>query len=246
MPRLKLELAYTGAEFHGWQIQPMQRTVQGVLEEALQRICNTRIRVHGAGRTDAGAHALGQVVHVDLPGNKTHVPWQKALNALLPGDVAVTRVNWCAQDFHARFKARAKEYTYTIWTEKDYLLPQRRPFVWKVGEVDLESMQNASGILLGRHDFQAVQNVGTKVQSTVREIKRIDFSPGFYSQETVIHFVADGFLKQMARNLVSCLVAVGQGRMDARILQNILDSRQREQAPATAPARGLCLQKVWY
>lgn len=246
MPRLKLELAYTGGEFHGWQIQPRQRTVQGVLEKALQRICNTRIRAHGAGRTDAGAHALGQVAHVDLPEDKVHVPWQKALNALLPWDVAVTRASWCAADFHSRFAARAKEYTYTLWMEKGYLLPQRRPFVWKVAELDLEAMQEAAGVLRGGHDFGAMQNVGTPVQSTVRHLQSIDFSPGFYAQELVIHFVADGFLKQMARNLTSCLVSVGQGRMDARTLQEVLDSGKRELAPATAPARGLCLQKIWY
>jgi tRNA pseudouridine38-40 synthase len=183
---------------------------------------------------------------MDLPEDKVHVPWQKALNALLPWDVAVTRASWCGAGFHARFGAKAKEYTYTLWMEKGYLLPQRRPFVWKVGELDLEAMQQAASILLGKRDFKAVQNVGTHVQSTVRELQDIDFSPGFYAQELVIHFVADGFLKQMARNLTSCLVSVGQGRMDARTLQEVLDSGQRELAPATAPARGLCLNKIWY
>ncbi|MFP4391349.1 MAG: tRNA pseudouridine(38-40) synthase TruA [Desulfohalobiaceae bacterium] len=246
MPRLKLELAYTGGNFHGWQLQPGLRTVQGVLEQALERICKVGVRVYGAGRTDAGAHALGQVAHLDLPENKVHVPWQKALNALLPWDVAVLRASWCDTEFHARFKALAKEYSYTLWTQEEYLLPQREPFVWKVGKLDLQAMQEAAEVLQGRHDFRAVQNVGTTVQSTVRNLQRIDFSPGFFPQETVIHFFADGFLKQMARNLASCLVAVGTRRMDVSSLQNILNSGQRQLAPATAPAKGLCLQRVCY
>ncbi|MFP4213799.1 MAG: tRNA pseudouridine(38-40) synthase TruA [Desulfohalobiaceae bacterium] len=246
MPRIKLELAYTGSDFHGWQLQPEQRTVQGVLEQALQRICNTRIRVHGAGRTDAGVHALGQVAHADLPEEKAHVPWQKALNALLPDDVAVMRASWCGPDFHARFGAQAKEYTYTLWLEKSYVLPQRRPFVWSVGGLGLQAMQDAAWALQGRRDFRAFQNVGTRVRSTVRELRRIEFCQGFYAQELVVSFVADGFLKQMARNLASCLVAAGQGKLDINGLRSIMESGQRELAPATAPARGLCLRRIWY
>ncbi len=246
MPRLKLKLAYTGSEFCGWQYQPEQRTVQGVLEQALQRICNTRIRVHGAGRTDTGVHALGQVAHCELPEHKVHVPWQKALNALLPSDVAVIEAAWSKPDFHARFDAQAKEYSYTLWTESRYLLPQRRCFVWPVGELQLENMQNAADILQGRHDFQAMQNVGSKVQNTVREIQSIKFLPGFYPQELVISFVADGFLRQMVRILVSCLVAVGRNRLDTADLQSILQGKDRSLAPATAPAGGLCLLKIWY
>ncbi len=246
MPRLKLQLAYTGYNFSGWQFQPNQRTVQGVLEEALGKICQARIRVHGAGRTDAGVHAVGQVAHCDLPASKSELPWQKALNAVLPWDVAVTEAAWSAADFHARFQARAKQYSYTLWTEPDYVLPQRRPFVWAVGRLDVQIMRQAAATLQGRHDFKAMQNKGGWVQNTVRELQSIDCAPGVQPQELVFFFVADGFLKQMVRNLISCLLAVGQHKMDLAGLKAVLDCRDRTQAPATAPARGLCLEKIWY
>ena len=247
MPRLKIHLAYTGGGFQGWQVQSSGRTVQGCLEAAICKICETHVRVHGAGRTDAGAHALEQVAHCDIPENKTKVPWQKALNALLPSDIAVTHTEWTSPDFHSRINAEYKIYSYTLWTYHDYILPQRNPFVWQVKHLDVEKMYKGKEILLGTHDFAAFENVGTNIENTVRTMYWIKDEPGFYpDKEMVWRFAADGFLKQMARNLISALVEMGRGKLTPGGLEDILASRDRTRAPATAPAKGLCLEKIAY
>ena len=246
MKRLVLHLAYTGTEFVGWQIQGSGRTVQGVLEQALSRICERQMRVHGAGRTDSGVHALGQVAHCDIPDEKTGIPWQKALNALLPRDVAVIRAAWADSGFHSRISARAKEYTYRLWVEPSFVLPQLRPFVWPVGRLDLEAMRTAATVFSGPNDFAAMQNAGTSVRSTVRFVFWVDFRTGSRPEEIVISLAADGFLKQMVRNMVSALVNVGRGELSASGLETLMAGRDRRLGPATAPAKGLCLENVFY
>lgn len=246
MARLRLDLAYTGTHFHGWQLQPNCRTVQGCLEQALETVCNQPVRVHGAGRTDAGVHALNQVAHCDIPSTRAGVPWQRSLNSLLPDDLAVTRAAWVRPDFHARFSALGKVYSYTLWTNRSYVLPQRRPFVWPVGPLDLSLLQAGAAVLHGEHDFTSFQNVGTEVQSGVRNLRRIDILAGQATNEIVCHFEADGFLKQMVRNLMGALVALGRKDLGLSGLERILEARDRTLAPATAPAQGLCLDKVLY
>jgi tRNA pseudouridine38-40 synthase len=246
MPRIKLCIAYTGTHFRGWQVQPGERTVQGTVEEAVSRICDRPVRVHGSGRTDAGAHALGQVAHCDVPEARGGVPWRKALNALLPEDVAITGAERVDQGFHARYSAAAKEYSYTLWTEPAFVLPQRRPFVWAAGRVDEEAMLEAAQVLEGRHDFAAFQNVGTPVRHTGRTVLSITRAGGFLPQETVWRIRADGFLKQMARVMIATLVAAGKGKLGPAEIRSLLRSGDRALAPATAPARGLCLERVLY
>ena len=247
MPRLKIHLAYTGGGFSGWQVQNSARTVQGCLESAISKICETHIRVHGAGRTDSGAHALDQVAHCDIPQNKIDVPWQKALNGLLPPDIAVTHTEWTSPDFHARYDAVYKIYSYTLWIHPDYILPQRGPFAWHVRHLDLEKMYRNKQILEGKHDFAAFENVGTHVKHSTRTVYWINVAQGsFPEREMVWRFAADGFLKQMVRNLISALVELGRGRLTPVGLESILASRDRKRAPATAPAKGLCLEKIEY
>ncbi|SMP42298.1 tRNA pseudouridine38-40 synthase [Desulfonatronum zhilinae] len=244
--RLKFQVAYIGTGFHGWQLQDGARTVQGCLEAALERLAGRPVRVHGAGRTDAGVHALGQVAHVDVPANRRDLPWQRALNALLPPDVTIVRLEQVSETFHARFDAIQKTYTYTLWHEPRWLLPQRRAYVWQVGELDRDAMAQSALKLLGRRDWSAFQNRGTPVRSPVRTVQDIHVRAGIYPQESVWLFTADGFLKQMVRNLMGCLVMVGKGRLTTDQVMNILAQGRRESAPATAPARGLCLERVDY
>lgn len=246
MPRLALWIAYDGTRFAGWQIQQRERSVQGCLERALSTICNLPIRVHGAGRTDSGAHALGQVAHCDIPEAKTGVPWRKALNALLPDDACVTSAQWAADSFHARYSAKGKVYSYTLWTAPEYVVPQRRPFVWPAGQLDTKAMREVAGVLLGRRDFAAMQNVGTPVAHTVRTVERLHLERGQRPEETVVFIRADGFLKQMARIMVGCLVQAGRHKLSPEEMEAILDSGDRSRAAATAPAQGLCLERVLY
>lgn len=244
--RLRLVVAYAGTAFHGWQLQAGDRTVQGVLEGALAVLAGGAVRVVGSGRTDAGVHALGQVAHADVPAVRAGLPWRKAINALLPRDVAVVAAGPAPPGFHARFWARRKTYAYTLWTEPEFVIPQRRPFVWNCGPVDGAAMAEAARMCLGTHDFAAMQNAGTEVKSTVRTLIAAVPGPGATPFETCWRFTADGFLKQMVRNLMGCLVAVGKGKVSPEDVRSLLSEGDRTRAPATAPARGLCLESVEY
>lgn len=246
MPRIRLILAYTGTHYHGWQLQAHGPTVQGTVEAALERLVGVPTRVHGAGRTDAGVHAVGQVAHFDVAHEKRHIPWQRALNAVLPGDICVREASEVDADFHARFSATAKEYSYTLWTEPAFVLPQRRPFTWATGPLDLAAMDAAARHLVGTHDFASFQNAGTPVRDTCRTLTTITRAPGPTPWEWTLRFEANGFLKQMVRNLVGLLVAVGRGRIAAEAVPAVLTARDRTAAPGTAPAQGLCLEWVRY
>ena len=246
MARIKLILAYDGTDFSGWQLQPGTRTVQGELETAASRLAGVDVRAHGSGRTDAGVHALGQVAHFDCPDERADLPWLRALNAVLPVDVRVLEATVTDETFHARYSARSKAYAYALWHEPGYCLPQRRRFVWDCGPVDFAAMEAAALVLTGEHDFAAFQNVGTPVKSTVRTVFRIERLPGCDPRESVWRFTADGFLKQMVRNMMGALEACGRGRITPGDVRAILDSRDRSTAPATAPARGLTLESLSY
>lgn len=257
MARLKLTLAYTGARLHGWQIQEHKkgnrpRTVQGCLEEAFGKILGGPIRVQGASRTDAGVHALCQVAHADIPDDRLAIQWQRALNHNLPRDVEVLGVEPVSEEFHARYDAKSKIYTYSIWLSRQYVLPQRRVFVWETGPLDLEAMDRAAAHFIGAHDFASFQNIGSVVRSTVRTLLSInrtgpadrESGPGW--PEVVWRFHGEGFLKQMVRNLMGCLVYVGRGKLSADAVPELLAQRDRSAAPPTAPAQGLTLERLLY
>lgn len=255
MPRIRLILAYDGTHFNGWQVQETsndsQRTVQGVIEQALHRLADEKLRVHASGRTDAGVHALGQNAHFDAPAGRSHIPWQKALNALLPEEVRVLDASEAPDDFHARYSAVSKTYAYSFWLSGRYILPQRRHYTWHPGPLDNTAMLRASEMLLGKHDFSGFQNVGTEVESTVRTLTEL--APGDVDglgatgREQVWRISADGFLKQMARNIFGLLAEVGRGKLAPEDAAAVLKRRNRAGEPyATAPAKGLTLACVRY
>lgn len=246
MPRFLLTLAYDGTDFSGWQLQARDRTVQGVIETALNTIMGAPVRLHGAGRTDAGVHALGQTAHFDCPERRADIPWQRALNALLPEDVRVLASRRVPDDFHARFRAQAKTYEYALWHTREFCLPQRRRFVWSCGPLDFTAMEEAARLLTGEHDFASFQNTGTPVKSTIRTVTAISRHPGPTPHESVWRFTANGFLKQMVRNLVGCLVACGRGQITPDEAGRILRAADRAQAQATAPPQGLTMVSVEY
>jgi tRNA pseudouridine38-40 synthase len=244
--RIRLVVAYDGGGFCGWQLQPEDRTVQGELEEAVARMVGEPVRLHASGRTDSGVHATAQVVHFDVPDERADLPWTRALNSLTTDDVAVLRHDTVSADFHARFGAISKTYEYILWHERRFLLPQRRRFVWDCGPLDFNALGMAAEVLQGRHDFSAFQNVGTPVKDTVRTLEPLEMLPGTTPHETVLRFTADGFLKQMVRNLVGCLVEAGRGKLSPQNVRSVLYERDRKTAPATAPAQGLSLVRVLY
>ncbi len=246
MPRIRLTVAYEGSDFCGWQIQKGQPTIQGCIEDALATLCGAPIRIHGSGRTDAGVHALAQVVHMDIPETRTHIPWQKALNAMLPPSIRILETRTAAPDFHARYDSLSKTYSYTLWTNASFVLPQRRRFVWNTGPLNTAAMEEAAACLVGTHDFKSFQNTGTDVQSTVRTILSITRGPGITPFEDVWTLRATGFLKQMVRNIMGLLYYAGKGKIPPQHAATLLAAKDRSLAPATAPPQGLCMEYVEY
>jgi tRNA pseudouridine38-40 synthase len=244
MRRLKLVLAYCGTRYHGWQVQSNVLSVQECLESCLAKLTNGPVRLHAAGRTDAGVHALGQVAHFDTPSTIAAAALQRGVNSLLPDDIAVRHVAEVPMDFHARYSARQKTYAYVVHNH-----PLRAvfsaPYVWYVPQpLEVAAMHTAAQILLGRHDFSAFRASSCATRSPVRCLSRLAVK----RRAARIIFVmrADGFLQHMVRNIVGTLVEIGRGKMSPEAIGAILHSRQRSQAGPTAPPQGLFLVRVHY
>jgi len=271
MPRLKLTLAYVGTHYRGWQIQawkdrPHPPTVQAEVERAVNAVAarggsGQYIHVQGAGRTDSGVHADGQVAHCDIPEHRVHIDWQRALNTLLPRDIRVVDACLVDSDFDACFSVTRKAYTYRLWLDAAFTPPKLYPFVWGCGPLDLERVDAAIPHLVGTHDFRSLQNSGTDIKTTVRTVFSITRRHGTEmpleslhekavwpggSPEVILRFEATGFLKQMVRNMTGLLVACGRGKFDPEAVPALLKACDRRQAPVTAPPQGLTLTCVWY
>ncbi|MBT2663634.1 tRNA pseudouridine(38-40) synthase TruA [Bacillus sp. ISL-45] len=245
MPRIKCTVSYDGTSFSGYQVQPGKRTVQGELEKALAKLNKGKsIRVSASGRTDAGVHARGQVIHFDSTLEIEPARWQIALNSLLPDDIAVSLVEHARPDFHARFDAAGKEYRYFLLLSK-FRNPFKRNYAYQFQyELDLEVMREAARLLLGTHDFTSFCSAKTEVEDRVRTLQEIDIFEE--NGLLVFRFVGDGFLYNMVRILVGTLLEVGSGRRAADSMQQLLEDQDRTQAGKTAPGHGLYLWKVFY
>lgn len=244
MRNIKLVVAYVGTAYHGFQKQPGGGTVQNVLEEFLSRICGEAVRLVGSGRTDAGVHAKGQVVSFRTGGSIPVENIPRAALGLLPPDIAILKAEEAGEDFHARFSAKSKEYSYVIANTSgpNPLLWDRR---WFVGEkLDLELMGRAAAKLLGKHDFANFCSTGSDVTGTERTVIKAEL----YRHDDEITFVigADGFLYHMVRNIVWALVQVGTGRWDLKRFADCIDNTGGKIAVEPAPAGGLYLEKVNY
>jgi tRNA pseudouridine38-40 synthase len=251
--RFRLTLAYDGTDFEGFQSQARVRpvrTVQGVLEGALGRLGEgERVAVVAAGRTDAGVHALGQVVSFELPREFAPDVLTRALNGLLPADVRVLDTARAPKDFDARRGAVSKLYRYVMDTG-EVQVPSRRLYVAHVrGPLAEEPMRAVAALYLGRHDFASVASAGSNVKTSVRTVGRSELrvERGGDSGPTVVYEVeADGFLRKMVRSLVGGLIAVGRGVTAVEDLRLALEARDRGGWPAPAPAHGLTLVRVDY
>lgn len=247
MRTLKLTIQYDGTDYVGWQRQASGISIQGLIEDALAPIEGRAVTVHGAGRTDAGVHALAQVASVSLHAAMDEATLGRALNAVLPEDVRILGIEAAGDGFHARFNATAKTYEYRIINA-----PLVSAFlfrhVWHVIQpLDVAAMRTAAAPLVGRHDFAAYQAAGSNVRSTERTIEGFEWECGAgCDRPLVIRVTADGFLRHMARTIVGTLVEVGTGRWGPSRPLEILDSRSRVQAGPTAPAQGLFLVAVRY
>ena len=245
--RFKLTVEYDGTDFVGWQRQANGPSVQAAIEEALTDMHGgVATAIRGAGRTDAGVHALGQVAHFDAPPS-TNVPahgYQRGLNAVLPRAIAILAVERVADDFDARFSARGKLYRYSIWTAPTRS-PMRDRYVWHLRRaIDVARMQQAADVLVGRHDFNAFRAADCERKTTTRTLTRLAVARS--GDLVTIEVEADAFLKNMVRIIVGTLCEVGWGKRSATDVQRILDGRDRRQAGITAPAQGLALVRVDY
>jgi tRNA pseudouridine38-40 synthase len=243
---LKLTLAYDGTPFVGWQRQAHGVSIQGLVEEALARLEGAPVAVHGAGRTDAGVHALGQVASVQITASHPLDVIARALNASLPPEVRVTSVEDAADEFHARFSARAKTYRYVI-RNGPVASPFERAYVWLIQDaLNRDAMCEAAAVLVGTHDFGAFRSVGGDVRTTIRTITESGFQrqddPGLLTYE----ITGDGFLRHMVRALVGTLVEIGRGQRPASSMPALLAGASRADAGATAPPQGLFLVRVVY
>ena len=244
MTVLKLTLEYDGTGFVGWQLQPNGRSVQEELEKGIARLCGEPVRVTGAGRTDAGVHARGQVASLRAPRDLPLKAWTAGLNALLPDDVACVRAEIAPDGFDARRWARGKRYSYAI-LQTAVRSPLERARAWEIRRpLDVEAMRRAAPALIGMHDFSALRASDCPARTTLREVRRLEIRERGPRVELIVE--ATAFLKHMVRNIVGTLVEVGHGRRDAGSLAALLESRDRTRAGPTAPPHGLTLEEVFY
>lgn len=244
--RLKLTVAYDGSAFAGWQSQPHRKTIQDELERAFQRISGTHARIHGAGRTDTGVHALAQCAHVDLPDRRLAATrWTKALNGVLPSTIRVLRCRYVSPDFHARFSAKGKTYRYRIWAGP-ILPPLELNRVWHISsQLDLDLLAAAGKRFVGKHDFAAfAANRGKKEESTVRTIWSLRVRNR--GPAISIEISGDGFLYKMVRLIVGAMTQVASARENLAKIEADLKSGCVGGARFAAPGEGLYLMKVWY
>jgi len=234
--RCLFTIQYLGTRYAGWQAQANALSVQQVVEEALEKLFQSPVRVHGAGRTDAGVHALAQRAHADVPFEIPRRGLMLGVNQLLPSDIRVTQVERVTDDFHARFAAKAKTYDYRIWNAETADVFAHETHAHVAQPLDAALMHEAAQKIAGTHDFRAFTVAEPEVESTTRTIESIDVARA--ANVIIMTVTADGFLRSMVRRIAGSLIEIGRGRMEPEALF--------AEARWTAPAKGLVLREIRY
>ena len=243
--RMMLTLHYDGSEFHGWQLQPDQRTVQGELQSALSRLADSPRTVLGSGRTDTGVHALGQVASVDMPTKWTPAQLLRSLNAILPQDVWVETVQHAVPDFHPRYDALARSYTYRVGTDRRSASPFHRGSCWALGEaLVLDVLNDAATRIVGAHSFEAFAKSGQPERGYDCTISAAEWTP--WDLGVRFEVTADRYLHHMVRYLVGTSVDVARGRRPVTDIGRLLANDSELTTSPPAPAEGLFLTRVEY
>lgn len=246
--RYKMTMAYDGHLFHGFQMQPNQRTVQGEIEKALQKMTKgKRVIVEGSGRTDAGVHALGQVIHFDYPGNV--IPADRmilALNSMMPMDIIFKECEIVSEDFHVRYSAKGKWYRYRVSLDR-FVNPFKRFYTGHYPyPLEVERMQIAAKDLIGTHDFTSFAASGGQIIDKVRTMYSVNVEKDEKENEIVFDFICSGFLYNMVRILVGALLEIGNGKRPVDDFPRIIAAKNRQEVRETAQASGLYLYHVFY
>jgi len=245
LKNFKLTIEYDGTAYHGWQRQKQDRTIQGEIEKAIMTMTGKRVALIGSGRTDAGVHAFGQVANFHCETNLIPKTLQTGMNSLLDGDIVITACSWVDAHFHARYDAKSKTYSYRILNRREPAAICRQ-YAWFIrNTLDVDAIQEAIFHIVGKHDFKAFEGAGSPRSTTTRQIMHAELvrqEQGYL----IFNFKGDGFLKFMVRNIIGTLVEVGNGKITLNGFKQILLSRDRNQAGATAPPHGLFLMHVGY
>jgi tRNA pseudouridine38-40 synthase len=253
MRNIKLTIEYDGTDYCGWQIQKSHtssvtrhtsKSIQETIEITLQKILQEKIKLIGSGRTDAGVHAEAQVVNFKTDSRISQEKLQRALNALLADDIVITRIEEVRPDFHSRFDAKSKTYRYTILNRCHRSALVKDKVYFYPYPLDIKLMQKEARLLLGRHNFKAFQAADKKERSPIRTIKKLKITKE--RDFIYIEMEADGFLYNMARNIVGTLIEIGRGKFKEGTLKKILLAKDRRLSGPTLPAKGLSLIKVNY
>jgi tRNA pseudouridine38-40 synthase len=241
----KITIEYDGTDFHGWQIQPKDKTIQGEIEKALLIMTKSHVEVHGSGRTDAGVHALNQTASFSCDTKIPAESFKKGLNCLIPDSIAIKECIEVPPDFHARFSAKSKTYEYRIINR-----PLRpvigRNYVWHIWQpLDVGKMKKAASFINGKHDFKSFEAAGSPRAHTIRTISHLEVY--YDGKENIkIEVSADGFLRYMVRNITGTLVQTGLGKISPDEIPEIIEKKDRGSAGMTAPPHGLFLKEVIY
>jgi len=242
LKNFKITICYDGTDYHGWQIQPRKKTIQGVIEDALYLFKSKRIKLIGAGRTDAGVHAAAQVAHfkadLDYPENEL----LRALNGNLPPDIRIIKVETADNDFHARKQARSKIYQYSICNAPDITPFETRYALYHPAPLDIRKMKEAASLFIRKDDFTSFSS--NRLRNPVKNVVRSEVK----KQEKMIFYTveADGFLIYMARTMAGALLSAGRGKIAPEQIGRLFKEKKRSPLTPTAPARGLCLLEVIY
>ncbi len=241
--RIILGIQYDGKDFCGWQIQPNGRTVQQTVEEGIFKLTGERVSLIGSGRTDSGVHAFCQIAHFDIEKGLPPEKYAPALNGVLPSDVQILFSKKAPENFHARFGAKRKTYVYSYYIS-EIKMPLFEPYAQKISEVDEKKMQEGASYIVGTHDFKCFLAANSSVKDTIRTVYSCEIKR--QSNKITLEICGNGFLYNMVRTIAGTLLAVGEGKILPEEVKTIIESKTREKAGKTMPAKGLMLKEVCY
>lgn len=246
MTNFKLVIQYDGSRYQGWQrLSNTDNTIQGKIEAVLTKMCGHAVEIHGAGRTDAGVHAMAQIAHFKINTDKKANEIKEYLNTYLPQDIGILSCEVVDDRFHARLNAKSKHYRYRLWDSKDKNIFERKYITMLDLQLDVNKMQEAAKLLCGTHDFHAFSSVNKRFKkSTIRTIERIDIKR--LGGEVRLDFYGDGFLYNMVRILTGTLMEIGTVKRNKESILKAFESLDRQDTGITMPPQGLILQEIFY